>query len=87
MGRTGAGKSSLTVALFRIVEAAAGDIVIDDLKLGDIGLHDIRSNMTIMPQVRRMHCVETCYPGIPLLTFSISIQTEIFKINLRSSKR
>ena len=59
VGRTGAGKSSLTVALFRIVEAAAGDIVIDDLKLGDLGLHDIRSNMTIMPQVRRTHCVET----------------------------
>ena len=52
VGRTGAGKSSLTLALFRIIEAAAGDITMDGIKISDIGLHDLRSKITIIPQVR-----------------------------------
>ena len=51
VGRTGAGKSSLTMALFRIMEASAGSIIIDGLRLSDLGLQDIRTNLTIMPQV------------------------------------
>uniref|UniRef100_A0A914C706 Uncharacterized protein n=2 Tax=Acrobeloides nanus TaxID=290746 RepID=A0A914C706_9BILA len=50
VGRTGAGKSSLTLALFRIIEAAEGKIVIDGLEIDQIGLHDLRSNLTIIPQ-------------------------------------
>ena len=52
VGRTGAGKSSLTLALFRIIEAAAGDITLDGVRIRDIGLHDLRSRITIIPQVR-----------------------------------
>lgn len=51
MGRTGAGKSSLTLGLFRINESAEGEIIIDDINIAEIGLHDLRFKITIIPQV------------------------------------
>ena len=50
VGRTGAGKSSLTLALFRICEAAQGKIIIDGMDTSKFGLHDLRNNLTIIPQ-------------------------------------
>ena len=50
VGRTGAGKSSLTLSLFRIVEAAAGSIFIDGVNIGQLGLGKLRSRLTIIPQ-------------------------------------
>ncbi|XP_049823783.1 multidrug resistance-associated protein 1 isoform X8 [Aethina tumida] len=50
VGRTGAGKSSLTLALFRIIEAAQGEIYIDGVKISELGLHTLRSRLTIIPQ-------------------------------------
>ncbi|EFO88104.1 CRE-MRP-7 protein [Caenorhabditis remanei] len=50
VGRTGAGKSSFALALFRMIEAADGRIIIDDVEVSQIGLHDLRSNITIIPQ-------------------------------------
>lgn len=74
VGRTGAGKSSLTLALFRwvenilhiihnvqhiypqlpttnrIIESAGGNITIDGIPIADIGLHSLRSRLTIIPQ-------------------------------------
>lgn len=47
---TGAGKSSLSLALFRIIEAAKGNIIIDGVDISTLRLFDIRSRLTIIPQ-------------------------------------
>ncbi|EDK97393.1 multidrug resistance-associated protein 1 isoform 1 [Mus musculus] len=50
VGRTGAGKSSLTLGLFRINESAEGEIIIDGVNIAKIGLHNLRFKITIIPQ-------------------------------------
>nr|MCP8719475.1 ABC transporter transmembrane domain-containing protein [Asgard group archaeon] len=50
VGRTGAGKSSLTLSLFRIIEATGGHIEIDGVNTSEIGLYDLRHHLTIIPQ-------------------------------------
>ena len=50
MIRTGAGKSSLTLALFRIIESAGGAIYVDGENIGLLGLTKLRSRITIIPQ-------------------------------------
>ena len=50
VGRTGSGKSTIALCLFRILEAKEGNIYIDDVDISQIGLKKLRSNITIIPQ-------------------------------------
>ncbi|KAJ1751848.1 hypothetical protein LPJ79_001690 [Coemansia sp. RSA 1821] len=50
VGRTGAGKSTLSLALLRFIEAAKGQIYIDSIDIARVGLGELRSGVTIIPQ-------------------------------------
>ncbi|KAI8321405.1 hypothetical protein GQ54DRAFT_276194, partial [Martensiomyces pterosporus] len=50
VGRTGAGKSTLSLAFLRFIEAAKGRITLDNVDISKIGLEDLRRNVTIIPQ-------------------------------------
>ena len=50
VGRTGAGKSSIMNVLFRMTELPSGSITIDGIDISTVGLHDLRSRISIIPQ-------------------------------------
>ena len=52
VGRTGCGKSTLMSTLFRIVEPTGGRVLIDGHDLAQVPLHQLRSKLALVPQVR-----------------------------------
>uniref|UniRef100_A0A8R1HNH1 Uncharacterized protein n=1 Tax=Caenorhabditis japonica TaxID=281687 RepID=A0A8R1HNH1_CAEJA len=50
IGRTGSGKSTLTMALYRMIEAESGTIRIDGVPIENVGLHQLRKKLIIIPQ-------------------------------------
>ena len=51
-GRTGSGKSSLMLTLFRVLELAGGSISIDGVNIASLGLNQLRKAIAMLPQVR-----------------------------------
>jgi len=50
LGRTGSGKSTLAMSIFRFVDPVSGRIIIDGIDISTIGIHDLRSRLTFIPQ-------------------------------------
>jgi len=50
VGRTGSGKTTIALCLFRILEPTSGKIIIDDIDISEIELNKLRKNLTIIPQ-------------------------------------
>lgn len=57
VGRTGAGKTSLSQAIFRLIEPTTGRIIVDGEDISMMGLHDCRSKVTVLPQVCILLCI------------------------------
>jgi energy-coupling factor transporter ATP-binding protein EcfA2 len=61
VGRTGSGKSTICLSLFRLIEAAAGRIEIDGVDISTLGLDQLREALSIIPQVRIDYVQADCY--------------------------
>ena len=68
----------MALALFRLIEPAEGRIVIDDIDVSTIGLHDLRENLTIIPQVSSMesdfYCTRFHWFSPMMYSFTVFLQ-------------
>ena len=50
VGRTGSGKSTMLLAILRVIEASSGNIFIDNINIKNLNLFDLRKNLTLISQ-------------------------------------
>ena len=79
VGRTGSGKSTITLCLFRILEALNGKILIDDIDISNIGLDKLRKSLTIIPQDPALIEGTLKYNIDPLNIYSDDIIIDVMK--------
>ncbi|KAL8091138.1 hypothetical protein AgCh_040299 [Apium graveolens] len=85
VGRTGAGKSSMLNALFRIVELEKGRIWINDYDVSKFGLTDLRKVLGIIPQMPVLFS-ERAHLKDVIRRNSLGLDTEIFKTKSEQSE-
>lgn len=84
VGSTGSGKSTLSLALFRLIEPAEGSIVIDNIDVSKIGLQDLRSRMTIVTQDPVRICIVECQSRPPDDSMGVTFTDNPFRHSPRS---
>ena len=84
-GRTGSGKTSLIMSLFRLVEPSSGTIEVDGINLAEIGMHEMRGRFSIIPQGMLITELKTCVIMNSKIRSSFVAQSDLTWIRWKST--